>query len=62
MDKRYLPIALGAGFGAVIGVLIGDILHLPAYWPHVITAVAAAAGVLVGTFILNRGHHSPGAS
>jgi hypothetical protein len=49
-----IQIALGAAIGAVIGVLIGDVTHLTGYWPHLVTAVCAAAGVFLAHIVWPR--------
>jgi hypothetical protein len=54
MDGRIIALAIGAGGGAAVGVLIGDLLHLTGYWPHVVTAVAAAAGAILVPLIFVR--------
>lgn len=42
-----IQIALGAAVGAVIGVVVGDVTHLTDYWPHLVVALCAAAGVFL---------------
>ena len=42
-----MKIAIGAAAGAVIGVLAGDLTHLDGYWPHLVVALCAAAGVFL---------------
>jgi hypothetical protein len=54
MDRRKITLAIGAGGGAVIGVLIADLSHLTGYWPHVVIAVAAAAGGLLVPLVFDR--------
>jgi hypothetical protein len=49
-----IQIALGAAIGAVIGVVIGDVTHLTGYWPHIVVALCAAAGVFVAHTIWPR--------
>jgi len=49
-----IQIAVGAAVGAVIGVLIGDMTHLSGYWPHVVVALCAAAGVFLAHMIWPR--------
>ena len=49
-----IQIALGAAIGAVIGVVIGDVTHLTGYWPHIVVALCAAAGVFVAHAIWPR--------
>jgi len=47
MNSGALKAGIGAAVGAVIGVAIGDATHLTSYWPHLVVAVCAAAGVLL---------------
>ena len=54
MDRRKITLAIGAGVGAVIGVLIADLSHLTGYWPHLVIAIAAAAGGLLVPLIFDR--------
>jgi hypothetical protein len=49
-----IQIAVGAAIGAVIGVVIGDATHLTGYWPHIVVALCAAAGVFVAHAIWPR--------
>jgi hypothetical protein len=49
-----IQIALGAAIGAVIGVVIGDVTHLSGYWPLIVVALCAAAGVFVAPAIWPR--------
>ena len=54
MDRRTITLAIGAGVGAMIGVVIADVSHLTGYWPHVVVAVAAATGGLVTPLAFGR--------
>jgi hypothetical protein len=54
MDRRKIALAIGAGGGAVVGVLIADLSHLTGYWPHVVIAVAAAAGGILVPLVFDR--------
>jgi hypothetical protein len=54
MDRRKITLAIGAGGGAVVGVLIADLSHLTGYWPHVVIAVAAAAGGILVPLVFDR--------
>jgi len=54
MDRRTITIAIGAGVGAAIGVLIAELSHLAGYWPHVVVAVFAAAGALLTPLAFDR--------
>jgi len=51
MNRNAVAIAVGAAVGAAIGVAIGDIAHLTGYWPHVVVALGAAAGVFIAIFL-----------
>ena len=54
MDRRKIALAIGAGGGAGVGVLIADLSHLTGYWPHVVIAVAAAAGGILVPLVFDR--------
>ena len=49
-----IQIAVGAAIGAVIGVVIGDVTRLAGYWPHLVVAICAAAGVFLAHMIWPR--------
>jgi hypothetical protein len=54
MDRRKIILAIGAGGGAVVGVLIAELSHLTGYWPHAVIAVAAAAGGILVPLVFDR--------
>jgi len=57
IEEEYMSaiqIAVGAAVGAVIGVVIGDVAHLTGYWPHLVVALCAAAGVFLAHMIWPR--------
>jgi hypothetical protein len=54
MDRRTITLGIGAGIGAIVGVAITDVFHLTGYWPHVMVAIGAAAGVILAPLIFDR--------
>jgi hypothetical protein len=54
MNANAIKIAVCAAVGAVIGGVIGDVTHLTGYWPYLVVAVCAGAGVFIAQMVWQR--------
>jgi zinc transporter ZupT len=54
LDRRVIRIAIWTGVAAMIGVVIANVLQITGYWPHLVVALAAAAGAIIVSLSYRR--------
>ncbi len=58
--NQWWIVALCAGGGAVVGVAVGDLLHVPHVWGVILAGLGGAIGVGAGVYLSGRVGGPPG--